>query len=313
VGHDHAGEPAKPTFEDDVRIARTAIAEGDLSHASHHVAGAIASGADRADCEQLIEDFAAAAGPSVLEIVPDKDLWYGLGALRAFLLARAGRRGEAVPLLIACLAAVPEAPFVPWLRTWALAPNVAAAVDPDAAARELVRCTRHEPLGAALHEIARVLHRAHPTHDLLAFSAVKLARMCWRMDDAVELARAALARAPLPMTAIGLAGTYREMGDITQALATFQQAARLDPANAGIVLDIGDLALQLEQLDDSLAAYERALALEPDNSWATPSAMYVRWRITGDDAHADELSAYAAEHPDNRRAIDLVDALDPGD
>jgi tetratricopeptide (TPR) repeat protein len=313
VAHDHAGEPAQPSFEDDVRIARAALAEGDLGHASHHVAGAIAAGADRAECAALLDEFCDAAGAGVLDLVPDKDLWYGLGGLRAALLVRAGRRGEAIPLLLACLAAVPAAPFAPWLRTWVLTPNAAAEVDPDTVARELVRCTRHEPLGAALHEIARVLHRAHPSHDLLTFSAVKLARMCWRMDDAVELARAALARAPLPMTAIGLAGTYREMGDIPQALSMFQRAAEMDPRNAGIVLDIGDLSLQLEQLEDSLAAYERALSLEPQNDWAAPSAMYVRWRLTGDDVHADELAAYAQEHPDNRRAADLVHAIDGGD
>ncbi len=312
MGHDPDREPSEPTFDDDVRIAYAALGEGDLEHARHHVAGAVASGADRPECARLIDAWAAAAAPDPLAHVPAKDLWYGLAALRAELLARAGRRRDAVPLLLACLAAVPHAPFVPWLDGW-LDAATCSAVDPDAVARELVQCTRHEPLGAALCQLARRLHVAHATHDLLAFATVKLNRMCWRMDEAVEIARAATARAPMPMTTIALAGTYREMGDLEQCYATFEEAARLDPSNTGVMLDLGDIALTLGRLDDSLAAYQRALAAEPGNDWAEPSVIYVRWKLSRADADADALRAYLDDHPDNRRARDLLVEIDGGD
>jgi tetratricopeptide (TPR) repeat protein len=309
MGHDPDKEPSEPTFDDDVRIAYAAIGEGDITHAIHHVAGAVAAGADRDECRELIDVFAAATAPDPLMHVPSKDLWYGLGALRAELLVRAGRKREAVPLLLACLSAVPGAPFVPWLDRWCDAETCAAIV-PDDVARELTRCTKHEPLGAALYAIARRLHDAHPSHDLMAFAAVKLARMCWRMDDAVELARSALARGPMPMTAIALAGTYREMGDLPACFAAFEDAQKLDPSNAGIMLDLGDIALQLGDLAKSLHWYEEAISVEPDNDWAMASALFVRWKESGDEEHAEELRAYAEEHPDSNRARNLLAEVD---
>ena len=265
-----------PSFEDDVRIARAALAAGDVGHAIHHVAGAVASGADRPACAALIDELVAALARDPLAAVPATNLWYGLGGLRAALLARTGRHAEAIPLALACLAARPDAPFVPWLTAWVAHPGAAATVDPQAAARELVACVRHEPLGAALHALALSLHRAHPDHDYLTFATVKLHRVCWRYADAIAIARAALARGPRPMTAIALAGALREDGD----------------------------------LDGALAAYQRALALEPDEPWAAPSACYVRWRQSGSADEAAALRAWAAAHPDNHRASELLAEVD---
>lgn len=306
---DHASG-ATPSFEDDVVIARAALAAHDLPHATHHVACAVSSGADRPACAALIDDLVAALGPDPLAAVPATNLWFGLGGLRAELLARAGRHAEAIPLALACLAAVPDAPFVPWLQAWVARPGVAATVDPQDAARELVACARHEPMGAALHALARTLHDAHPDHDFLAFATVKLHRMCWRYADAIAIGRAALARGPRPMTAIALAGALREDGDIDGAIAAFEVALADQPDNAGILLDLGDLHLQQGHLDRSLAAYERALALEPDDPWATPSAHYVRWRQSPDPAHAAALRAWAEAHPDDRRAHELLAEVD---
>ena len=305
---DHDTDP--PSFEDDVRIARAALAAGDVGHAIHHVAGAVASGADRPACAALIDALVAALGRDPLAAVPATNMWYGLGGLRAELLARTGRHAEAIPLALACLAARPDAPFVPWLTAWLARPGVAATVDPQAAARELVACVRHEPLGAALHALALTLHRAHPDHDYLAFATVKLHRICWRYADAIAIARAALARGPRPMTAIALAGALREDGDLDGAIAAFELALRDQPDNAGILLDVGDLHLQQGRLDDALAAYQRALALEPDEPWAAPSACYVRWRQSGAAADATALRAWAAAHPDNRRASELLAEVD---
>ncbi|MCB9564475.1 MAG: tetratricopeptide repeat protein [Kofleriaceae bacterium] len=302
----HPPHGAVPSFEDDVRLARAALAAGDVGHATHHVAGAVGSGADRPECAALIDAFCAAAAPDPLAAVPATGLWFGLGALRAALLVRAGRGGEAVPLLLACLAAAPTAPFVPWLARWLDDPDLVAAVAPGDVARELVACTRHEPLGAALHAHARRLHDAHPDHDLLAFAAVKLARMCWRIGDAVAIARAAIARGPMPMTSIGLAGALREDGDLEGAIAAFTEALRHDPDNVGIQLDLGDLNLQLGHLAAASAAYQAALVLEPENTWAPPSILFVAWRADGTQASADALRAYAAACPDNRRAQDLL-------
>ena len=282
-----------PSFEDDVRIARAALAAGDVGHAIHHVAGAVASGADRPACAALIDELVAALARDPLAAVPATNLWYGLGGLRAALLARTGRHAEAIPLALACLAARPDAPFVPWLTAWVAHPGAAATVDPQAAARELVACVRHEPLGAALHALALSLHRAHPDHDYLTFATVKLHRVCWRYADAIAIARAALARGPRPMTAIALAGALRDQ-----------------PDNAGILLDLGDLHLQQGRLDGALAAYQRALALEPDEPWAAPSACYVRWRQSGSADEAAALRAWAAAHPDNHRASELLAEVD---
>ena len=307
--HDHSPGGAEPSFEDDAAIARAALAAGDARHALHHVACAVSTGADRPACGALIDELVAALGDDPLATVPATGLWFGMGGLRAELLARAGRHAEAIPLLLACLAAVPDAPFVPWLTAWVARPGVAATVDPQDVARELVACARHEPLGAALHELARALHDAHPDHDFLAFAAIKLHRLCWRYADAIAIGRAAITRGPRPMTAIGLAGALREDGDLDGAIAAFAEALRHQPDNAGILLDLGDLELSQGRLDRALDAYQRALALEPDEPWAAPSALFVRWRA-GDGDAAAALRTWAATHPDNRRAAELAAQLD---
>ena len=304
----HGAQP--PTFDDDVRIARQALAAGDLDHAVHHIASAVASGADRPGCAALIDMLIATAGPDPLAVVPATGLWYGLGALRAALLMRADQPAEAVPLLLACLAAAPDAPFVPWLTTWLDRPGVLEALDPQPVARELVACARHEPLGAALHDLARRLHEAHPAHDFLGFATIKLHRLCWRHADAIAIGRAALARGARPMTAIGLAGALREDGDPDGAIAAFEHALTHQPDNAGILLDLGDLHLQQGRLGLAATAYQRALALEPGEPWATPSALFVRWRQTGAEPDAVALRTWAAAHPDNQRAAALLREVD---
>jgi len=306
--HDHGHGEALP-FEDDCRIAWQALARLDLDHARHHIASAIATRADDPECDKLVAAFADLAGADPLAFIPDEGLWYGLGALRAALLVRAGRHDEAVPLLLACLAAVPDAPFVPWLRRWLDQPGVIAALDPEQVAVELTNCARHEPLGAALHELARRIHDAHPDHDRLAFAAIKLARLCWRYADAIAIGRAAIARGAMPMAAIGLAGALRNDGDPEGAIAALREALRHQPDNAGILLDLGDLSLDLGRPADAVTAYEAALALDPDNAWARPSRLYARWRVSGADDDAGALRAWASSNPGDARAAELVARL----
>jgi hypothetical protein len=56
--------------------------------------------------------------------------------------------------------------------------------------------------------------------------------------------------------------------------------------------------------------YERALAIEPHQAWAAPSALYCRYRIDGDAKHLKALEKLAKGNHGNERARALLERVD---
>ena len=312
----HAFAEGRLSPEQELDIARRALAEGNLHHAAHHVAAALAidpnSSAVLAVAGQLL---AAAPDPLALTAV-DGEPHYGLVALRALTMRRLGEIDEAVSLLLAVIGTCPEVPFTTWLETW-LADGAADQLDPGDAhlavedALRRLEATDYPavPLPTLLELIARVRDR-HPDHERLAGSHARALRRAGQPEDAVAVARAADERAPTYFTGVILASSLRDAGDLPAALAVFRDLAARFPEETAVHLDMGDLLLDLDQPAAAAAEYQLVLDGEVQHAWAAPSALYARYLETGEGAWRDRLEDLA-ESRISGRARQLADAVTP--
>lgn len=300
------------TPEEDLVIAKQALAAGDLGHATHHIAGLIAH--DPLDPEhlELLEELIESASDP-LALVPVEDRMYvGAAAIRAEIQARLGQHRDAAELLLQVMQSRPELPFIVWLERWLSAPGAIHALDPDALAM------RAQPLADALANdpalreytlprLASVLtqvQRVHPGSELLAFVTSITARRAGLLEQALAIAKEAHAKQPSYMATIALAGAHRELGQLEEAIAAFRLAQAAQPEEIGTRLDIGDLLLELGREREALATYREALSIEPNNPWALASARFLEL-VSGDESALAELHRLA--EAGNTRAQQLLD------
>jgi len=101
-----------------------------------------------------------------------------------------------------------------------------------------------------------------------AHLAMGYVRFWGRRDYAGALTEFATARASLPNDAnviAAIAFVHRRQGNLLQAIAELQQAAELDPYDSSLTRDLGDTLLYLRRYAEAVAAFDRSLALTPDN------------------------------------------------
>jgi tetratricopeptide (TPR) repeat protein len=299
----------------DAAVARAAMAEGDLSHAAHHVAGAIASDPSRADLLVLLDELVAAAGgvEPVLALYPlqgpQGSVWYGAVAAHARLLS-ASSPDDAFDLLCQVTAVKPDVPYLDWAGPWL------ERLDPPSAVRSLYHLVKlpeipaSQPALLAGGRLARVLLERQP-EPLLAVLASILIRRGGAREEALELALRAFERFPTAQVGVALAGAYRALGRLEETQRTWEHVLELSPGDIPVLLDLGDILLERQDLGGALARYEEVLQKEPAHPWAIPSALYVRWLQKPDVLARLALSRYADLHPDNHRARELSDHATP--
>lgn len=101
-----------------------------------------------------------------------------------------------------------------------------------------------------------------------AHLAMGYVRFWGRRDYVGALTEFATARASLPNDAnviAAIAFVHRRQGNLLQAIAELQQAAELDPYDSSLTRDLGDTLLYLRRYAEAVAAFDRSLALTPDN------------------------------------------------
>ena len=314
-GDRHAFEPGQPTPEQDLELARRALVERDLAHAAHHIACAFGVDPGRADAMAVADELIAQASDPLELTRIDGDAYYGAVALRAYVLYRAGQLADAVAHLLAVIGARPDVPFTVWLERWV-----------DAAADQLDPTELHRAVEDALHRLEGVEHGTaplpalidlvarvrleHPDHERLAGTHARLLRRAGRFHDAVAVARSAHERAGSYFTGVILASSLRDADDLDAALAVFQDVHARFPEEDAVLLDIGDLLLDLDRAADAVAAYQEILAIDAHHEWAAPSSLYAHYLDTRDGAWRDRLEDLA-EASGPGRARQLADAITP--
>ncbi|OJT24554.1 hypothetical protein BO221_15505 [Archangium sp. Cb G35] len=306
-----------PTPEQDLAVAREALANGDVHHAARHLAGALASDPLHPEFLDTAEALLRAGPENAAELIPlnNDGGWFGEVALHAWLLARTGNATPAVCLLLQVAEVKPEVPYLVWARQWLESPDFVRAVDPmsvaSAAERFLqqVDLSTHPSLAERILDVLARIRAVHGDSGLLMMVHARTARGARRFQEALDIALAYEREHPDWMAAVSVANGYRYLGDLTSAVAYFRRAVERDPEDLSARLDIGDLLWEIGQEKESLAAYEEVLAREPEHPWALPSALLLRAHVSGTLELAQRFVRYAEAHPDNERASALHQML----
>ncbi|MFC0031343.1 tetratricopeptide repeat protein [Micromonospora chaiyaphumensis] len=292
--------------EEELALARLALAEGDLRHAAGHVAAALVQAPTLPEVHETLARIAAASGGD-LDLFPlGHHAFVGAVVARAHLLAAAGRPAEGLDLLAAATGYAPGAEWaaVPWVT----APDLPERLDPERTARILMQvcATAPDPVPRRLRDplrpylaLARNAVTVHPAHPLLLGAASALARRLGEVALAVTWASRGVRAQPTKLGEVWLGYAYRSAGRTRDALAALERAVALDPDDLAVYADIAGTLADNGRLDDALGWIDRALAKDPTFDCAVHTAHRLRFQRDGDVAHLVALADFVRDHPDD--------------
>ncbi len=282
--------------EFDEFIARAELQAGtNLPHGAQHLANLLVVDPTHPRWRELLERYMAAAGSRLDALVPDVDPRHAATeSLRAWIWHAQGRRAEAVSRLVDVARALGDAAMIDaWALDW-LAPAGAIESLPEDVGHKLFGfvLTQHGELAQAsarrLDAVRRwstLLERVASSWEdtsLLRLMRAGLMRKAGHADDALALV------GPLDdgadfnrIVAIGLA--LRAKGRLVESAQVFERGAAIEADGVTAWLEAGDSWLAAERWPEAIAAYEQALARQPGQEWAQPSADYCRWKTSGGD------------------------------
>ncbi len=306
------------TPEQDLAIAAEAMERDDLGHAAFHVARAIAA-EPLAESGLALLARLAGCGKTPAELFPlQRDASYGVAAARAWLEHRLGEHDHAMNLLCQVIGVRPDLPFVRWLASWISDEQLVAGLDPTRlagtlshaieGAREAAPAIARVACGE-LADVTATIRRQHADVPHLAGLHGRALRRAGRTAEAVTVAEDEDARAPSYMTAVYLGASRRDHGDLDGARDAYRHARQRDRSDAAILLDIGDVSLDLRDYPAAIAAYQEAIAQGEGEHWAPASLAYCRWLVDGDDAHRQVLEQRADSG--EARARELLHSVRP--
>ncbi|WP_192579918.1 tetratricopeptide repeat protein, partial [Micromonospora sp. AMSO31t] len=292
--------------EEELALARLALAEADLRHAAEHVAAALVRAPTLPEVHETLAQLAAASGGD-LDLFPlGHHAFVGAVVARAHLLAAAGRPAEGLDLLAA---ATGYAPAVEWAAVpWVTAPDLPERLDPERTARILMQvcATAPDPVPRRLRDplrpyltLARNAVAVHPAHPLLLGAASALARRLGEVALAVTWASRGVRAQPTKLGEVWLGYAYRSAGRTRDALAALQRAVALDPDDLAVYADIAGTLADHGRLDEALDWIDRALAKDPTFDCAVHTAHRLRFQRDGDVAHLVALADFVRDHPDD--------------
>ena len=309
--------------EDDIRVARGALSEGDLAHAAFHVACALADNPLREDWKALL---AAIAGkdddPESLLSVDEEEVYLGVVAGQAFILEQSGKLSDALILIGEAIEYDPRIPYATWVTEWLLRAersDLNDALDSDALTaflHALLRSGALEELDEsqtlsfcrAFQLISDQTPRA--TEDF-EYARCAILRRMGEFEKALETAEAMMEIAPSWRSAICVAMVHRESGNVEKALEAYRRAAAFEPSEVSTYLDMGDVLLGEGKYSEAAVEYDKACIIEDESPWAYPSFLYCRYFAEEQSVVAEEilqeLESYVSAHPDNGRAADLLE------
>lgn len=128
--------------------------------------------------------------------------------------------------------------------------------------------------------------------------------------SAVKFLKLAYAKQPQNVALINiLAICHEQSGDFENALTLYQQGALLDPNNADIQLNMGDLLRKLEKNDDAVSALKKAQQLRP-NHLTTMNNLAIALQQVGDFENAEKyFGEITKSQPENATAFANLGSL----
>jgi len=322
-----AQEQSHATPQQDVELARQALAENDLGHAVHHLSGALIS--DPANNEWLgvlHEIIDRAEDPLALVPIDGGDADFATAAIRAYILAQRGAYQDALSLIVQVAETRPDVPYLQWASWWlqqsglaqSLPLHFVAGVMATGFLKMVSGCPspmkEGDPriLNTQIAEyFCGVFRELHPKDSFLYFAGSVLSRRLGKFDEALALAQHAHEIEPSWRTCIGIANAFRDMGRTDDAVVHFRHALTHDPSDLSARLDIGETLLESERWQEAIAAFQECLEREPENLTAKACIHYASYKSSGNPEDRAALVKMRAGGGDNYRACDLADEIDP--
>ncbi|MFG2824654.1 tetratricopeptide repeat protein [Kitasatospora sp. NPDC048365] len=285
---------------------------GNIEAALHQVAGAIAAApADPEPYAVLAElrrerrdDFAATldGAASLSEVLAQSYVSYLDGDMDGAALAIGSVCGVR--------------PTVRWTAApWFGDPGFLAGLTPDALAEAVMRTTDYgrpldtdparEALGPWIEAIGKVCER-EPQPEAMARMAIFL-RACGLTEASLALCDRADAVERVMLTEVVRAGTWRRLGDLDLTAAAFERALALDPDNWSLYLDLADVRALQDDFAEAVRLVERALQSEPDEPTLRAAGAAYRSRHTGSAGALREYVDRAAQLPPSPYRTALTD------
>ena len=320
------GDQPENTPEQDVQLARQALAGGDLPHALHHIGCALASNPMHPEWMQVLNQIVGAAPDPMKLVELEGNTSFVDAANRAYVLAWMRRWDEALDLVTDVAEIRPDIPYMLWCEWWLSQPGVLQGMTLDSimggivvdimkiAASCPVPTPQDDPRMPTLQSSARIMagiRQLHPREGMLWFGSSMVARRLAQPAEAQQFAQHAYQVDPSWKSAIGVANALRDAKQIDQAAQWFRKALDHDKTDVSAHLDMGDMFLDADRLDDAMREYEHAERKQPDHPWATASMYYIRWKRNGDPNQKIALLRLTEGDQRNDRARQLCDRIDP--
>ncbi|MBP0019748.1 MAG: tetratricopeptide repeat protein [Cyanobacteria bacterium SBLK] len=309
------------TPEDNVKSARRALAQGQLSRAIFHLSSALSTEPQNPNWLDLLHQIIETA-EDPFQLVPLKqDVYFALLAVRAYILAYRSHYNEAIYWLARVLQILDEPIYLPWISDWFSRPDAAIALTPETRTLFLQALLAKFPgdridnpsIREDVERITFVLSQLRqivPDDEMLAFSHIALLRKLGHLEEALELAQNNCEMLPCWKTAVSLALVYRTLGDSDRAIDAYENALKFDSEEISVLLDMADLFCDTGRFEEGIDYYQKVLDREPEHPWAKPYFLYYQFFQQSDFLWKDRLQEYVSQYQDNITAAQLLNHLE---
>ncbi|CAL9667578.1 hypothetical protein SUDANB178_07267 [Streptomyces sp. enrichment culture] len=151
-----------------------------------------------------------------------------------------------------------------------------------------------------------VVSAREPLPEALAKMAILL-RACGLTDASFALCDQADSVERIMLTEVVRAGTWRKVGDYQQTVAAFERALALEPANWSLCLDLADVHAEQGDFTSAVRLVDQGLRHEPAELSLRAAGAAYRARLTGSVADLSELIELAREMPNDSYRNLLID------
>jgi tetratricopeptide (TPR) repeat protein len=310
------------TPREDAEIAHKAFLAGDLSHALFHISWALASEPMNPEWRGLLERINANVPDLQIFIPKDKQLDFARGAALAYLYAKRGDYGQALPLISYVLDAIPDLRYLPWIAQWLADKDLTERLPIEILLilfKPLFSKLRGDYIEDAaqrgfIEQIIPVLQHIcdlHPNDTSFAALVSSLVRRVGRYEEALQIAQKAYSANPSAQTSIMLASAHRAMDQLELAAEYYRKALEYDPSNIAIRLDLGDLLTGAGQIQEGVDYYKQVLDKDRNHSWAMPHYLYYKSILEPDGKWGTQFEQYIKAHRDNPALVPLFRRLTP--
>ncbi|WP_244317814.1 tetratricopeptide repeat protein [Streptomyces chryseus] len=151
-----------------------------------------------------------------------------------------------------------------------------------------------------------VVSARRPVPEALARMAILL-RACGLTDASFALCDQADSVERIMLTEVVRAGTWRKLGDAEETAAAFERALALEPANWSLYLDLADVRAEQGDFSAAVRLIDQGLRYEPTELVLRAAGAAYRARLTGSPAELSELIQLAPNLPNDSYRGLLID------